>query len=208
MGKIFSYDSKFFEVLERTANIVVLNFLIIIFSIPIITIGPTLSASYSVALKMANGEDPKVFSEFIKRFKQDFKISTVVWMLLILLGIVLSVDFYFSNMISNKTISDMFRFIFTIASVILMFIFTYVFALISKFDNTVKNTLKNSILISIQNLPYTIIMVIVNLLPIITMFLFTNQWANIILFYMVIGFGVILCVNSIFLNKILDKYVS
>ncbi len=208
MGKIFSYDSKFFEVLERTTNIVVLNFLIIIFSIPIITIGPTLSASYSVALKMANGEDPKVFSEFIKRFKQDFKISTVVWMLLILLGIVLSVDFYFSNMISNKTISDMFRFIFTIASVILMFIFTYVFALISKFDNTVKNTLKNSILISIQNLPYTIIMVIVNLLPIITMFLFTNQWANIILFYMVIGFGVILCVNSIFLNKILDKYVS
>ena len=40
-------------------------------------------------------------------------------------------------------------------------------AILAKFENSIKNTIINSILISIQNLPYTIIMVIVNLIPII-----------------------------------------
>ncbi|MDB8806292.1 MULTISPECIES: YesL family protein [unclassified Romboutsia] len=208
MDNLFRYDGKFWETLDTITDIVVLNFLFIVFSIPVITIGASLTATYSVALKKVKGEDVHVTKEFIKRFKENFKISTVVWILMIVVGSVLLLDFYISNLISDKTLGVMLKLISTIVGIIFLFNFTYVFPIISKFNNTIKNTIVNSILISIQNLPYTIIMLTMNLLCIILMFSLVDYFGYILFFYMVIGFGITSYINSIFLNKIFYKYIN
>lgn len=208
MDNLFGYESKFFEALGKITDLVVLNFLFIISCIPIITIGASLSATYSVAMKMVRDEETYIAKEYIKRFKENFKDSTIVWFLIMVVGSVFAIDLYISGMISSEVTRKVFQFMFTLIGVILMFIITYVFPLISKFENTIKNTLKNSILISIQNLPYTIIMVVVNLSPMIIIFLFGSYWGYIVFFYTVIGYGVMAYINSIFLNKILNRYVN
>ena len=76
------------------------------------------------------------------------------------------------------------------------------------FENSVKNTLVNAILISIQNLPYTIAMLIISLLPIGSLLLFPNYWGQIIFFNTAISYGMVAYLNSIFLNKILNKYIN
>ena len=43
----------------------------------------------------------------------------------------------------------------------------YVFPLLSRFDNTTKNTIKNAFLLSIVNIPYTLIFIILMAIPII-----------------------------------------
>lgn len=78
----------------------------------------------------------------------------------------------------------------------------------SKFENIIKNTMINSILISIQNLPYTIIIVVLNLSPLLLISLFSNYWGQIIFFYTVIGFGIITYVNSIFFERIFNKLID
>lgn len=208
MDNLFRYDNKFFEVLGKITDIVILNLLFIVSCIPVVTIGAALSASYYVGMKIVNNEDTYIIGEYIKRFKENFKVSTIVWILMMIVGSVLIIDFYFANIISSEIISNVFRFTFTLIGIIFMFTFTYVFPIISKFENTIKNTIKNSILISIQNLPFTIIMVLVNLSPLITMFLFENSWGYTIFFYTVIGFGISMYINSIFLSKILNRYVK
>lgn len=208
MDNLFRYDNKFFEVLAKITDIVILNLLFIVSCIPVVTIGAALSASYSVGMKIVNDEETYIIGEYVKRFKENFKVSTIVWILMMIVGSVLVIDFYFSNIISSEIISNVFRFTFTLIGIIFMFTFTYVFPIISKFENTIKNTIKNSILISIQNLPFTIIMVLVNLSPLITMFLFKNSWGYTIFFYTVIGFGISMYINSIFLSKILNRYVK
>ena len=75
------------------------------------------------------------------------------------------------------------------------------------FENTIKNTMINSILISIQHLPKTIFMVLINLSPIILTLTLSNYWGQILFFYTVMGFASITYINSMFFNKIFEKYI-
>lgn len=208
MDNLFRYDSKFWGLLDKITDIVILNFLFIVSSVPIITIGASISATYSVSLKKIKNEDISVSKEFIKKFRADFKVSTIVWILMIVVGGVLLLDFHISNLVSNGILSIILKFISTLVGVIYLFSSTYIFPIISKFDNTIKNTIINSILISIQSLPYTIIMFVMNILWIILIFSLENYFGYILFFYIIIGFGAVSYTNSIFLNKIFDKYIN
>ena len=208
MDNLFSYDSKFFEGLGKITNIVILNLLFIISCLPIITIGASITALYYVAMQMVKGQETYIVKEFIKRFKENFKTSTLVWCLILIIGGVLVVDLYMSTLISNKLISNILKLLFIMISIVYIFTVIYVFPIISKFENTIKNTVINSILISIQNLPYTIIMAILNLSPLLLINLFSNYWGHIIFFYTVIGFGIIIYINSIFFEKIFNKLIN
>lgn len=205
MENLFRYDSKFWEILEEISDIVILNFLFIIFSIPIITIGASSSALYTVSLKKTNEENISVFKEFMRSFKSNFKISTLAWIFTIILASMLFLDFYISNLISIKFIGLVLKFISTLVSILLIFNITYLFPMISKFDNKLKNTIINSTIISIQYLPYTIIMSILNVLWIVLLCLLFNSYHYILFFYIIIGFGIVSYINSIFLNKIFLK---
>ena len=98
MDSLFRYDSKFWGLIEKITDIVLLNFLFIVTCIPVVTIGASLSAMYSVALKKIKNEDIYVAKEFIKSFRENFKVSTIVWILMIVVGCVLLLDFYISNL--------------------------------------------------------------------------------------------------------------
>lgn len=207
MDGLLKYDSKFWVILDRITDIVILNFLFIVASIPIVTIGASVSATYSVSFKHIKNEDISVSKEFIKNFRENFKVSTILWILMIVVGGVLLLDFHISNLIYNEVLSIMLKFISILVGIIYLFSLTYMFPIISKFDNTIKNTIINSILISIQSLPYTIIMIFMNMLWIILIFSFENYFKYILFFYIIIGFGIVSYINSIFLNKIFDKYI-
>jgi len=208
MDNLFRYDNKFFEVLGKITDIVILNLLCIISCLPIVTIGASITAAYSVAIKMIKDEETYIVKEFIRSFKENFKTSTIVWTIMLIIGGVLLFDFYMSRLVLNELISKVLQFIFTMISIIYTFTLAYVFPIISKFENTTKNTMINSALISIQNLPYTVIIVILNLSPLLLINLFSSYWGHIIFLYTIIGFGIIICINSIFFDKIFNKIIK
>lgn len=207
MDNLFEYDNKFFEVLGKITDIIILNLLCIVSCMPIITIGASITATYFVALQMVRNEETYIIREFIKRFKENFIFSTKVWSIILIIGLVLSFDFYISRLILNEYMRITLQFILTIVSIIFIFLLTYVFPIISKFENTIKNTMINSILISIQHLPKTIFMVFINLSPIILNLILSNYWGHILFFYTVMGFASITYINSMFFNKIFEKYI-
>ena len=207
MDNLFEYDNKFFEVLGKITDIIILNLLCIISCLPIITIGASVTATYFVALQMVRNEETYIIREFIKGFKENFIFSTKVWSIILIIGLVLSFDFYISRLILNEYMRITLQFILTIVSIIFIFLLTYVFPIISKFENTIKNTMINSILISIQHLPKTIFMVFINLSPIIFTLILSNYWGHILFFYTVMGFASITYINSMFFNKIFEKYI-
>lgn len=208
MDNLFRYDNKFFEILGKITDVVILNLLFIISCLPIITIGVSITSAYSVAMRMVNDEETYIVKEFIKRFKENFKTSTIVWGIMMIVGIFLGIDLYMSKLVSNESISKVLQLVFTMISIIYIFILTYVFPITAKFENTIKNTIINSILISIHNLPYTIIIIILNLSPLLLIGLFNNYWGQIIFLYTVIGFGIITYINSIFFEKIFNKLIK
>lgn len=208
MDNLFRYDNKFFEALGKISNTVILNLLCIVSCIPIITIGASVTATYFVAMQIVKDEESYIIKEFIKRFKENFIISTKIWIIMMIIGGVLCFDFYISKLIINEYMRIILQFILLMISIIFVFSITYVFPIASKFENTVKNTMINSILISIQHLPHTIVMTLVNLSPIILIFMLSDYWGQILFFYTIIGFAIIAYINSIFFNKIFKQYIN
>lgn len=208
MYNLFSYDNKFFEILGKITDIVILNLLCIISCLPIVTIGASITTAYSVVMKMIKDEETYIVKEFIRSFKENFKTSTIVWSIMLIIGAVLLFDFYMSRLVSHESVSKVLQFIFTIIGIIYTFTLTYVFPIISKFENTIKNTMINSALISIQNLPYTLIIIILNLSPLLLINLFNIYWGQIIFLYTVIGFGIIIYINSIIFEQIFNKLIK
>ena len=134
MDNLFRYDNKFFEALGKISNTVILNLLCIVSCIPIITIGASVTATYFVAMQIVKDEESYIIKEFIKRFKENFIISTKIWIIMMIIGGVLCFDFYISKLIINEYIGVILQFIIVMMSIIFVFSITYVFPIVSKIE--------------------------------------------------------------------------
>lgn len=93
MNRLFNIDNPVMQFLSKMFDLIVLNLIFILSCIPIITIGASISALYYVCLKMLRGEDPYIWQNFWKSFRQNFKQSTVVWLLFLAAVVILGMDF-------------------------------------------------------------------------------------------------------------------
>ena len=77
MGRLFDTDNIVWRFLGRVADLVILNFLFLLCSIPIVTIGASWTALYSVTLKAVKNEESYIAKGFLEGFKENFKQSTI-----------------------------------------------------------------------------------------------------------------------------------
>lgn len=164
MSSFFDLDSPMMRFLNRVADIVILNLVALICCIPIVTIGASLTALHYVTLKMARDEEGYIIRSFFKSFKQNFKQATGIWMIFVGVFAVLYVDFW----ILQEEVGTFFlvmKGVLLVATVLALFTFLYVWPVLSKFDNTVLRTIKNALFISILQLPRTIVIIVMNVLP-------------------------------------------
>ena len=77
----FNYDNPVWRFIGKFWDVLVINFLWIICSIPIVTIGSSTTAMYYVTLKLARDEDGYTIQSFFKSFKENFKQATAIWLI-------------------------------------------------------------------------------------------------------------------------------
>ena len=185
MGRFFSLDSPLMTFLSKVADLMILNIITLFLCIPVITAGDAMTALYYMTIKMVREEECYVVRGYFKSFKENFKQATVIWVLAVLVFLVLVGDF---SIIRSGVLSfgRVMTILLIIVSVIYVFTMLYVFPVLSRFDNTVKNTIRNAFLMSILNLPRTVLMVIINLLPAALFLLSPQSMPFVILF----GFSV------------------
>ena len=66
MDRLFNMDNKFFTVMGRVADLIMLNVVFLICCLPIVTIGASLTALHYVTLKMARNEESYIIRSFFK----------------------------------------------------------------------------------------------------------------------------------------------
>lgn len=160
MEKFFDADGSVMRVLSRIADLAVLNVLWLLCCVPVVTAGAATTALFYVTLKMVKDEETYIFRSYVKSFKNNFKQSTIVWLILLLIMFVLGTDAYIMGNWSGQLKYPMLVLVIG-ASMIVLFIELYIFALIAKFENTVKEYFKNALLMSIRHLPYTVVLVLI-----------------------------------------------
>ena len=87
-------DSFLTRVLSRLIDCMLLSILWLFTSIPVVTIGASTTAAYSVALKLAAGEHPALVSGYFAAFKKNILRSTAVFLALTGTGLFIGLDLW------------------------------------------------------------------------------------------------------------------
>lgn len=162
--RLFNLDSPVMQALGKVADLMWLNVLTFVFCIPIITIGPSLTAMHYMALKIVRNEECYITKGFFKSFKENFWQGMLIGILMLLVLLVLVGDFV---LLRNPELnfSRFLQIVITIIAVLFVFTVLYVYPVLAKFSNTTWRTIKNAFLMSIMQFPKTLLMIVIWALP-------------------------------------------
>lgn len=202
-------DNKVLSFITRITNMVILNVLTIFCCIPIITIGPAVTALYYMTLKMVRNEETYIVRGYFHSFRQNLRQGIIINLILLFIGAILAFDTYFMHQMDDKSSFYHTIYYFTLGvDLIYGILFLYIYPVLAKFYNSIKNTFKNAALMAVRHFPYTVVMVLICALPVEVFFLIPSIWHWIILFFILIGFTLIAYMNSRILVGIFDKYIE
>ena len=195
-------NSKLYKALQFIGDLIALNFIFVITSIPIITIGASFTALYS-----AVGSDLSLKTYF-DSYKKNFKQSTLVWLILMLL-----IDLATFNVWAVIKVRDS-SFIYIeyvavfLTIVISMTLYSWAFQLIALFDCKIKDVLKNSFVLGVGCLPVNAVLVLLNLIFPGMLMLFTNKFLQFGWIWLGIGFSSIAWLCSRLMKKEINKRIG
>ena len=201
MKNLFHVNGPLIQFFLTLRDFVVLNILWIIFSIPIITIGASTSALYSVTFKIAQDKDTYVGKQFINAFKENLRQATKIELILFIPALCLGFGLFFWATFESVvgTVISTLCIIF-----LLMLVGTAIFAfpLVGRYENTTLQTIRNSLYFCMNNKPFTLIFMLLIVGGFILNVL-TAPTAVIMCFF---GYSFIAYINSYLMLKILTKW--
>ncbi len=203
----FNYDNMFMRLLNRLGDAMILSILFVVTSIPIFTIGASITALYYAAMKGVKGGDGYVAKYFLKSFKENFKQSTIIWLICLVVFFVLGVDVWFwfqQKQAGGGLMIQVMQIISIIMLSLAVMIAIYVFPLQAKFDNTIKVQLRNAFLMSIKYFPTTILIALC-IAIVVWCFYYTILLS--IVGFSLVGFGLVGYIFAFFMLRCFKPYL-
>lgn len=203
---IFQPDNLFSEVMTKIFDILLLNMLWLLCSLPVVTFGASTAALYYVMMKLVRDEENGIVKDFFKAFKENFRQSVPVTVLFFIFAAVLAVDFHVLRQAGTRSASVMYGGCFAL----LIFgagVFGYVFPLLAKFENTVRNTLSNGARIAVTHLPQTAVMILINVAPLAWFILSPDTFSVIFWLWVFAGEGVSAFVIAKIVVRVFDEFI-
>lgn len=161
---------KFYNIMDKLGDLFYLNIYFFITCIPIVTIGASITALYTVTNKMVTDDEPPVKQEYFRAFKANFKQSTIIWLIdlvyiylmYIQLGIVMT-----NQSEGAKMLFVVLGFEFILAA----FAIPLQFPLVARYENTTFNMIKNALILSLAYLSVWFRMFFIWMFPIVIYYL-------------------------------------
>lgn len=207
MSKLFRMDSPLMRFLTKIADLMVLNILFCVTSIPLITIGASWTALYSVTLKMVRDEEGSVSRSYFRSFRQNFKQATLLWLGVLVVLALLVLDIRVLNGMAGGTAPGLLRVGVEILALLGIMVLQYLFPSLARFEASLADTLKNACMMALAHLPKTALMTAA-VVGAVWITLINNTTIAIgLMVWPLIGFSLMAFGNSGILRKILDNYV-
>lgn len=196
MGKLLDYENPILSFMSKLVDLMLLNVLTILCCVPIVTIGASITAAHYTALKMHRGES-YVWRNFWKSFKENFKQSTIIWMIFALFFVVEYLAFITLSNGTSETDLTM-QGVIVATGVFGVCFMLWVFPLQSKFVNKIPKTIYTSFVMTFKHIIRTVLLLALFILP----FLLPAEGFPVILLF---GFSVPICFSAIIYNKPFKK---
>lgn len=206
MQTLFSPDSKFVQAMSRIGDLLLLNVLFLFTCVPIFTIGAACTAMYTVCFRFGSDRERGVIRSYFRAFKENFKQSTVLWLIILLCGVTAGF-----NTCLFYAMSGALRYafvLFAILFVLVLLIGAYVFPLLSQFDNDNRSTLKNALILSLGYLPRSVVIAALNVFPFVLMVLDFYTFLQTAFLWVALYFSTAAYLNTLLLKKVFAPYLG
>ena len=154
MQKLFAPDGGFSHFTARLSQLVWLNILSLVCSLPVVTFGASSAALYTVLLHLLQGEDGHLPRRFFAAWRDNWKRASGCWLLLLNVIAVCGADLWLAQT-GN-------RFIWKVLAVFALqlvgMVMTFLFPLLARYENTWRRQLSNALMLGVGNLPKLLLM--------------------------------------------------
>lgn len=201
MGEFFNLDNKFFQGMGKIIDCICLSMLWLMLCVPIVTAGASTTALYYTINKVIRNNRGYMASEFFHAFKTNFKQSTIVWLILLLLYAIMGFDCYVMYQYAKAGAS--YGVLYIVFAVLMMFAAMwaiYLFPYIARFENSTKAILKNGALIALSNLWKTLLLFVILVAALFATYVFPPAVFILPSVYMLLA--------NLILEKVFRKYMT
>lgn len=191
--------------LRTMGDLMILNWLWFLCSLPIVTVGPATCALYSVTLKLAHGEPASTAKDFFLSFRTNWKEGFLLSLIALLLAVVAAGDAWFALQ-QTGSYRTLYLVVAAVIGVIFLIFICYTFALQAKFENPLKQQIKNAFLLAFISPGRTIAMWLILVFPLVFALLIPQIAVQMLGFvYLMLAVSGPAYLNSQLLCKVFEK---
>ena len=152
MKKFFDMDNPVMRALAVAADLLVLNLLTLLCSLPIVTAGAAITALNDMTIHMVREEDTYLIKPYFRSFAANWKRATLFWLLLLVVAALIYYDY-----LAALTFAPPLRFAIAAIAVMVLAVALYAFALLSRYENSLLHTVKNAAMLAVGFFPRTLV---------------------------------------------------
>lgn len=204
---LLNEDNVIHIFLNKLGDIIVANLLFLVCCIPIITIGPALTALYHCMLRTVKGNNNGTTKTFFRAFKENFRQSLIVWLGLLAVGFILFLNIRFLQNTASAVSKPLFYVSLGIAGLVII-LALYIFPVIAAFANTTMNLLKNAYVFAFLHFPSTLAIAVISILPMFMTYRDVKLLPLYACCWFFFGFGLTAYVNSLLLYRMFKPFLE
>lgn len=169
-------------------DLLLLNVLWFVCSLPVLTLGASTCALYDVTMRRALQEDPPVVRTFFRAFGRCCWRASALFLLLLGAGFLLAADLWCALHWETPV-----RFLIVVvilaAGYFYLAVLCHVFPVLAYFDTGVRESIRRTFLLSMSSGVSTVTVMVLNLLPIFLLLIRPDIFGQLLFLYLIIGFG-------------------
>ena len=208
MNKLFSNESAFGIFFGQLGDIVIVNLLFVLTSLPLVSIGCSLCGMNYAFLKRRRGSDDPISRLYFEGLRSNFKQGTAEWILFVALLLVSAADRQLFSALGSSPNAVLYWF-FTVIGLLTYFIGLYLFAATAAFEAPIGRQIANSFFLAASHIPTTLVLGAVPLLLLGIGLSGFQALAVLCSFLLLFGFGLIgWCSSFLYIrlfNPLLDR---
>ena len=205
MNSLFHYDGYLNRILTKLMYIVALNLLFLICSIPVITVGASCTAMYTVLFRFVRNDEPDILKTFFKAFRENLKKASCIWAAMLAAAGTLAVNYYaLYHMDGGWT--EALRVFFNFIFIIWVMLWVYIFPAAAYYKNSVLGYFQFSIRVAIANLPVTAAIILIQAAMLLAILFFAQYMQMAVILLICCVFSLPAYFSTGFLVKIFERF--
>jgi uncharacterized membrane protein YesL len=149
-------DGPVMRAMTDLMNLVILNLLTLLCSLPVVTAGAAVTAMHYILMQMAEQKEGHVVRTFFAQFRSNLKSATPPWLILLGISVLLYADY---RIFGGEGATRYMRIPVFIGAAIVGMLYVWLFPYLARFENRLGASLKNAFLLAVGYLPRTAAMV-------------------------------------------------